>query len=220
MQNLHQESSNVADYALVDRVQQGDSSAFSILMLRHHERCFRIAMSVLHARQDAEDEVQNAFLSAYKHINQFRKDAEFTTWLTRIVVNQCRMNLRKARRSRVVYGEKSWEDTRQFEVEAKGQSPFQELYGKQLIAALLGEVRRLPPMLREILVRTHLQELPVAVVAGELGISEAAAKSRLLRARNTLKERVAKCGVGHVFPMRNGMSTNKQCLELATNGRS
>ena len=60
-------------------------------------------MSILRDRQDAEDEVQNAFWKAFDHINQFQQDAKFSTWLTRIVVNQCLMRLRQTRRAKFLY---------------------------------------------------------------------------------------------------------------------
>ena len=78
------------DHSLVRMAQSGDSNSFSMLVQRHHAHSLSLALSILHDLDDAEDEVQNAFLNAFKHIREFRLDAQFSTWLSRIVMNQCR----------------------------------------------------------------------------------------------------------------------------------
>ncbi|HWF46368.1 MAG TPA: sigma-70 family RNA polymerase sigma factor, partial [Bryobacteraceae bacterium] len=94
---------NVADEKLVKLCQHGDNAAFAELMSRHRTAASKLAFSILRDKSDAEDEVQNAFWKAFEHINQFQQDAKFSTWLTRIVVNQCLMRLRQARRARFYF---------------------------------------------------------------------------------------------------------------------
>ena len=89
------------DEHLVHKCQAGDHGAFAELMSRHQTPALKIAMSMLRHRQDAEDEVQNAFWKAHQNITRFQQEARFSTWLTRIVVNQCLMRLRRAKRARV-----------------------------------------------------------------------------------------------------------------------
>jgi RNA polymerase sigma-70 factor (ECF subfamily) len=81
----------LSDDILVENCTNGDESAFDELMRRHHPTALKVAYSIVKNRQDAEDEVQNAFWKAYKHMRQFNRDSKFSTWLTRIVVNQCLM---------------------------------------------------------------------------------------------------------------------------------
>src|SRR5271157_5567141 len=92
-----------ADEELVALAQNNDRQAFAELIERHAPTCQRLARSILRDRQDAEDEVQNACWKAFEHIEQFQRDAKFSTWLSRIVVNQCLMRLRKEKRARFLY---------------------------------------------------------------------------------------------------------------------
>jgi RNA polymerase sigma-70 factor (ECF subfamily) len=142
-------------------------------------------------RQDAEDEVQNAFWKAYEHINQFQRDAKFSTWLTRIVVNQCLMRLRRARRARFAYiDDAQSDDITAADLKDVGPSP-ESLLGLSEVAAVLDlEIKRTPPLLRHVFLLRDVENKPMPEVAAKLGISVAAAKSRLLRARAELRSRM------------------------------
>src|SRR5262245_18816506 len=96
---MEQGSTSLTDAQLVELSRKGNESAFGELVLRHRQKCVHLAGFVLQNDGDAEDQVQIAFLKAYKHLDQFRSDAEFSTWLTRIVINQCRMQMRVRRRA-------------------------------------------------------------------------------------------------------------------------
>jgi len=154
-------------------------------------------MSILRDKQDAEDEVQNAFWKAFEHINQFQQDAKFTTWLTRIVVNQCLMRLRQTRRAKFFYMDDAMvgEEVMSFDLPDRGQTPEQQLGQLEVSEVLKHEIRRIPPLLRTVFMLRDVQQLPMSDVAASLGISVAAAKSRLLRARFELRARMEKhCG--------------------------
>ncbi len=88
----------VPDAALVRRVLTGDIEAFSLLVDRHHARCLRVATHLLGSPDDAEDVVQDAFLRAYRHLGSYREQERFGSWLSRIVVNQCRSRVAKESR--------------------------------------------------------------------------------------------------------------------------
>ncbi len=194
MQNQQQIDYKILnDEALVTLAQDGDNQAFAALIERHYSACQKLAYSILHDRQDAEDEVQNASWKAFEHIGQFQRDAKFSTWLTRIVVNQCLMRLRQTRRSRLLYIEDTaTEESRAFDLPAQTESP-EECLGKTEIAEVLQhEIRRIPPLLRNVFVMRDVEEMPMQDVADKLGISVAAAKSRLLRARTELRARLEK----------------------------
>ena len=181
------------DDDLVLLAQQGDNNAFAQLVDRHYSSCLKLATSILHDVPDAEDEVQNACWKAYEHIRQFQRDAKFSTWLTRIVVNQCLMRLRQQRRTKLVYLEDTvTEEARVMELTADDISPEAELAQTQVARVLQHEIGRIPPLLRNVFMLRDVQELPMQDVAEKLGISVAAAKSRLLRARSELRERLRK----------------------------
>jgi RNA polymerase sigma-70 factor (ECF subfamily) len=182
---------DLADDALVKLCQQGDQAAFDELMRRHQTSAMKIAFSIVRDRQDAEDEVQNAFWKAYEHINQFQRDAKFSTWLTRIVVNQCLMRLRQVRRAKFAYIDDSQnEEVVAVELKDAGQSPETQLGLAEVAAVLDQEIRRVPPLLRNVFLLRDVQNKPMPEVADQLGISVAAAKSRLLRARAELRQRM------------------------------
>lgn len=184
---------NYPDDQLVTRSQAGDQEAFAELVRRHQSGCLKLALSILRDKQDAEDEVQNALWKAYEHIGQFQQDSKFSTWLTRIVVNQCLMRLRQARRARFFYiDEAVGEDSLTLELPDEQPSPEETVADVELSEVLHSEVRRIPPLLRNVFLLRDMQELPMPEVAEKLGISVAAAKSRLLRARQELRSRLEK----------------------------
>lgn len=193
---LMQKESTQDDFSLVKAAQNGDRAAFSELVRRHQATCLKLAISVLRAREDAEDEVQNALWKAFEHLAQFQFDAKFSTWLSRIVLNQCLMRLRQSRRARMVSIDepRGETDLSVLELPAADPSPEQMLARREIAAVLECEIRRIPPLLRTAFQLRDIEERAMPVVAASLGISIAAAKSRLLRARAQLKDRLQKHG--------------------------
>ena len=161
-------------------------------MKRYQVPALKVAVSIVRDKEDAEDEVQNAFWKAYEHIDQFHQDAKFSTWLTRIVVNQCLMRLRRGRRAKFasIDEAQTGEATPAVELRDERQSPEQILGRAEVAAVLKDEIRRTPPLLRSVFLLRDVQQLPMPEVAHTLGISVAAAKSRLLRARAELRNRM------------------------------
>ncbi len=189
---------DASDGQLVDLAQRGDSDAFAELIERHMNTCKRLAISIVRDKQDAEDEVQNACWKAFEHLSQFQKDAKFSTWLSRIVVNQCLMRLRKNKRARFLYLDDgvAGEDVAVLELPDDEPSPEASHARGELRKVLRQEIARIPPLLRDVFLLRDVQELPMPDVAARLGISVAAAKSRLLRARLELRTRIQKhCGM-------------------------
>ncbi len=182
----------IDDSVLVVRSQNGDDGAYSELVARHYTSCIKLAMSILRNKEDADDEVQNAVWKAYQHIGRFQQDARFSTWLTRIVVNQCLMKIRKNKRARLLYMDDVMigEETGTLELPDDRKSPEQVLADTELHGVMKTEIRCIPPLLRNVFVLRDVEELPMPEVARRLGISVAAAKSRLLRARKELRVRM------------------------------
>ncbi|QOY91009.1 sigma-70 family RNA polymerase sigma factor [Paludibaculum fermentans] len=187
----------VPDSTLVALAQRGDNQAFTELIERHTPLAKRMAFSVLRDETNAEDEVQNAFWKAYEHIGQFQQDAKFSTWLSRIVVNECLMRLRKERRMRVMYLDDGLdgEETVTLDLPDQALTPESALAKTEIGAVLREEIRKIPTLLRDVFILREVQELSMDEVAGKLGITVAAAKSRLLRARQELRVRLHRhCG--------------------------
>ncbi|MEO8127436.1 MAG: sigma-70 family RNA polymerase sigma factor [Bryobacteraceae bacterium] len=192
MQNPEVPAVKISDETLVKMAQSGDNAAFAELILRHQASCHKLALSILRDRSDAEDEVQNACWKAFEHIGQFQQDSKFSTWLTRIVVNQCLMRLRQLRRARFLYVDDVPPADQQAAMELPDTtiSPESELGQREVAIVLKHEISRIPPLLRHVFLLRDVQELPMQDVADRLGISVAAAKSRLLRARHELRLRL------------------------------
>jgi len=194
MPKSHTAYSRLEDPELVVLAQGGDNEAFAELIERHRNTCRRLALSILKNAEDAEDEVQNALWKAFEHIGQFQQDAKFSTWLSRIVVNQCLMRLRKDKRARTVSIDEpvSAEDNLRLDLPDMNPSPEDALGRTELGAVLQTEIRRIPPLLREVILLRDVEERPMEEISEKLGISVAAAKSRLLRARLELRSRMQK----------------------------
>ncbi|MEQ1885481.1 MAG: sigma-70 family RNA polymerase sigma factor [Bryobacteraceae bacterium] len=183
-----------ADDELVARAQGHDEAAFGELMRRTSPASLRLALSILHDRQEAEDEVQNSYFNAWKNMPQFQRESKFSTWMTRIVVNQCLMRLRRLRAARFEYLDHANTDAGlpARELTDQTSTPEESLGHKELNAVLQREIRRLPPLLRNVLILRDVEELSSAEVAARLNISVSAVKSRLLRARRELREHMEK----------------------------
>jgi RNA polymerase sigma-70 factor (ECF subfamily) len=186
--------SNWADDELVIKAQENDDAAFEELMRRTSASSFRLAVSILRDRQEAEDEVQNSYLKAWRHVGQFQRESKFSTWISRIVVNQCLMRLRKVRGTNFVYLDDPGSDerVRQQEVTDRSATPEVDLCNREMSNVLRREIGRLPPLLRNVLVLRDVDELSTAEVADRLGMTVSAVKSRLLRARIELRHRMEK----------------------------
>jgi len=180
---------------LVAAAKTGDSDAFGELVERHRKACLKRATAMIRNRNDAEDEVQNAFWKAFQRLDQFRGEGTFGAWLGRIVENQCLMRIREARNSRFVYLDYSNDADIRIEVVAHTADPEDRLGEEEVIQLLRREVSRIPPLLRHVMLLRDLNQMPMPDVAVRLGLSIPAAKSRLMRARMELRSRIIKhCG--------------------------
>jgi RNA polymerase sigma-70 factor (ECF subfamily) len=183
---------NPSEAALVEQAKDSCAEAFAELAVRARPLCLTVARSILGDDAEAEDQVQNAFLKAWRNIDQFRYDASFSSWMCRIVTNECLMVVRK--RSRVQHlslDESSVGDSPLQIVVRDGRANPEQLVGREEIGELLSrELRRVPKIFRTVLVMVEVHGLSIDEIAERLGISAAATKSRLMRARRALRTRV------------------------------
>lgn len=175
---------------LVAAAQRGDSAAFSELVERHERRIFRLAQNITHNREDAEDVLQDSFVQAYAHLGSFHGDARFSTWLTRIAINQALMKLRKRRANLLPLDDKIETEDGPLprEIADWGPTPEQR-YSQVELREILAEVMgRLSPTLRIVFQLRDIEELSTEETARMLGITISAVKARTLRARLQLRE--------------------------------
>lgn len=180
---------------LVEAARKGDIGAFEKLVKRYDRNVFRIAQHITQNREDAEDVVQDAFLKAYQNLAQFQGQSKFYTWLVRIAVNEALMRLRRRRPERMVSLDedvKTDEDSMPREVADWAPNP-EQLYNQAELKDILGKtIQGLPPSFRMVFVLRDVEGLSTEETAEALNLSIPAVKSRLLRARLQLRERLTK----------------------------
>jgi RNA polymerase sigma-70 factor (ECF subfamily) len=179
---------------LVAAAQAGDISAFETLVSRYERKIFRLAQNITQNREDAEDVMQEAFLKAYEHLSGFQGNSRFYTWLVRIAVNQALMKLRKRRPNQVSIDEEvnTGEDLIPREIEDWGPSPEDRYKQTEISDILSSTIADLDPPFRIVFQLRDIEELSTEETAEALGLSVPAVKSRLLRARLKLRQKLDK----------------------------
>jgi RNA polymerase sigma-70 factor (ECF subfamily) len=193
--NPHRWPSRVArddEHLLVAAAKQGDAAAFEELVSRYEKKIFRLTMNITRNREDAEDAMQDAFLKSYSHLKDFQEDSRFYTWLVRIAANEALMRLRKRRPNQLSLDEPIEGDDELMprELEDWGPSPEQRFAQTELREILSDVIDELEPDFRVVFVLRDIEELSTDETAKTLGISVPAVKSRLLRARLKLRQKL------------------------------
>jgi RNA polymerase sigma-70 factor (ECF subfamily) len=177
---------------LVTAARAGDISAFESLVNRYERKIFRLGMNITGNREDAEDVMQEAFLKAYQHLPEFEGNSRFYTWLVRIAVNQALMKLRKRRPNQVSLDEEieTGDDSFFRDVEDWGPSPAERFEQTQLHDILNSAISELDPSFRIVFQLRDIEEMSTEETADVLHLSVPAVKSRLLRARLKLRQKL------------------------------
>src|ERR1700732_3290167 len=181
--------------ALVAKAREGDTTAFNELVNHYERKIFRLAKHITQNDEDAEYVLQETFLKAYEHLKDFQGQSKFYTWIVRIAVNESLMKLRKRKSDRTVPLDEpvdTGEDTVVREIAVWEENPEQQ-YSREELGGILEEaVEGLRPAFRTVFVLRDIEELSTEETAEALGISVPAVKSRLLRARLQLRERLTR----------------------------
>lgn len=168
-----------SDHELVARARRGDRHAFEQLAERHRQMCLRLSFAYMRNHADVEDQIQSSLLKAWVHLEQYNGDAAFSTWLGSIVIGECLMSLRAARRRRSVSINGMIFISPRRDPEA--------LYARKELRRLVRfACSQIKPLHRPALIH-DLKELTIPEVADELHVSIACAKSRVFRARAELR---------------------------------
>jgi RNA polymerase sigma-70 factor (ECF subfamily) len=181
--------------ALVARAQAGDSDAFGELVSRYQNKIYRLAKHITQNDEDAEDVLQEAFLKAYEHLGGFQGNSKFYTWIVRIAVNEALMKLRKRKSDRTVPLDEpvdTGEEMVNREVAVWEDNPEQRYSHEEMQQILNEAVQDLKPDFRTVFALRDIEELSTEETAEALGISIPAVKSRLLRARLALREKLTR----------------------------
>lgn len=183
---------NEPDAGLVIHAQAGDTRAFDDLVRRYQDRAYRLCFKILRNEDDASEALQDTFLSAFKGLKNFKAESTFSTWLYRIATNASLMKYRKRRDGHVSYeqSQSTNEDSEPMAIADWSAQPLEELLDAETRELLSAEVDLLPENERTVFVLRDIMEQSNADVANELGLSVAAVKSRLHRARVHLRDRM------------------------------
>ncbi len=185
------ETRRKTELELIADGKRGDNSALTELFDRHYPQCLRLARRILHSQEESEDAVQSAYFSAFRHFQSFRGEAAFQTWMTRLVINHCRMVLRKpARRMNWISLNEGDPDVRSIQLAAATPTPEKSFLYKEIGSALADAIAALPESLRDIFMLCAVSEFTVREAAAVLGLTRAAAKTRLYRARRGMRARL------------------------------
>lgn len=182
---------------LLAEARAGDQAAFSRLVEAYERRIFRLAKNITSNEQDAEDVLQETFLKAYEHLSDFQGNSKFYTWLVRIAVNEALMKLRKRKSDRSVPLDEALapagpEDAPPREIAVWEENPEQQYSREELGAILDNAVKSLAPEYRTVFTLRDVDDLSTEETAEALNLSVPAVKSRLLRARLQLREKLTR----------------------------
>ncbi|WP_263352697.1 RNA polymerase sigma factor [Acidicapsa acidisoli] len=187
-------TTDISDMYLVAAAKDGDHQAYAELCRRHSKQILQTVLRITRDVADAEDTLQETLLKAYIHIGEFEGRSAFSSWLTRIAINSALMLLRK-KRSQPVYSFESVSDGDDFKLPEPMETsynPEESCIQNALKDELDHVIRYLSPTLRAVMQIRHREDAPVAEIAKMLGISEAAVKSRLFRARSRIRRRLGR----------------------------
>lgn len=201
---VHRDLDQFADGELVGLARGGDEAAVRSLVRRHNQLLFRVARSILGSDADAEDAVQAAYIAAFRNLDSFRAGARFSTWLTRIAINEA---LSQRRRQRSTVG------LEQVDIEGRSQvipfpgpdapDPEVEMSRKEVRTLLEQLIDDLPPPFRTVFVLREVEGLGVEEIAEQLDLQPETVRTRVFRARRLLRtgvERQLEGSFGGLFP--------------------
>jgi RNA polymerase sigma factor (sigma-70 family) len=181
-----------SDEALMAATKGGDERAFEELVLRHRQRVLAVAQRITNNREDAEDVAQESFHKAFLHLNNFQEKSRFSTWLTRIVMNQAFMLLRR-RRGVVQVLPESPEDGAKCNSEAfvdQNPNPEESCWQRERTQLLTAAINRLGPKVRRTILLRDMEERSIEETAQILGTSISAVKARVFQGRRKLRRTV------------------------------
>ena len=183
----------VSEPGLVDQARRGDQAAFTELVNRYERNIYRLARHITQNDEDAEDVLQETFLKAYANLEQFQGASKFYTWLVRIAVNESLMKLRRRKSDKTVSLDEPVEtegDSMPREIAAWEENPEQK-YGRAEVNAILTRaIDSLAPGFRTVFLLRDVEGFSTEETASALNLSIPAVKSRLLRARLQLREKL------------------------------
>jgi RNA polymerase sigma-70 factor (ECF subfamily) len=184
----------LSEQELLDRARQGGLEAFTVLATRYERKVYRIARNIVQNDEDAEDVLQDTFMKAFEHLAEFQEKSKFYTWIVRIAVNESLMKLRKRKSDRIVSLDDNIETdeepiVREVAVWDNPESKYSQTEMREILKTAIDSLK---PIFRVVFILRDVEELSTEETAAALGLSIPAVKSRLLRARLELREKLTR----------------------------
>lgn len=174
------------DQQVIDQVKAGNTALYEIIMRRYNQRLYRVALSILRDPAEAEDVMQDAYVRAYQHLDQFAGHAAFSTWLTRIAVNQALHRLKLRKRDQQMTEFEDEEES--MKVTEPSLDPEQRASVMEAGQLLEEAVLELPGQYRSVIMLRDIEELSTAETAAALELTEENVKTRLHRGRAMMRD--------------------------------
>src|SRR6478672_10420819 len=178
------EKAEQSDAEVIRQVLDGNTALFEMLMRRYNERVYRAARAIVRDEQEAEDVMQQAYVNAFTHLHQFNGSARFSTWLTRIAINESLARVRRQGRYEAYDFEQA--TVQPFASRPASEDPERQAFTREMRSLLEWAIDALPDGLREVFMLREVEGLNTAEAAECLGVSDDVIKTRLSRARAAL----------------------------------
>jgi RNA polymerase sigma factor (sigma-70 family) len=192
MDQIISQTEKIPEESLIKRILNGEKRLFEHIMRSYNQRLYRMGMSILDNDMEAEDAMQNAYISAYEHLSQFEERSSFGTWLTRIMLNECLAQKKKKQKFIM-------EPAMHPEYPENGRTPATIMANKELSGILENAIGLLPEKYRLVFVLREMEEMSVKETSEVLNIEEPNVKVRLNRAKTMLKGRLNGYMKEHVY---------------------
>jgi RNA polymerase sigma-70 factor (ECF subfamily) len=175
------------DDELITKILQGEKNLYAIIVRRYNQRLYKVGISILNDETEIEDAMQVAYINAYEHLGKFAFKASFSTWLTRILINECLLRLKK-RGNTITMNDDNMENELPYRQTGETQTPATKVLNSELKTILDDAIRKLPEIYRTVFVMREIENMNVAETQECLSISEVNVKVRLNRAKAMLRD--------------------------------
>jgi RNA polymerase sigma-70 factor (ECF subfamily) len=183
-------TTDTSDIEVINRILQGEKNLYAVIVRRYNQRLYRVGMSILNDDAEVEDVMQVAYINAYENLGKFAFRASFSTWLTRILINECLLRLKK-RGKTFIMNDDNMENEIQHLQAGENQTPVTKVLNAELKTILDDAIRKLPEIYRTVFIMREIENMNVAETQQCLAISEVNVKVRLNRAKAMLRELLA-----------------------------
>jgi RNA polymerase sigma factor (sigma-70 family) len=185
----------ITDNEVIERVVNGDKDLYELIMRKYNQRLFRIGRSIIHDEEEVEDIIQDAYIKAYENLRNFQHRSQFSTWLTRILINEALARKNQMKRMNVVYhqtednGETNdFNNKEYYNMPSNLPNPEEETINNELKVSLEKVIDNLPEKYRTVYVMREIEGMNIAETSECLNISESNVKVRLNRAKEMLRD--------------------------------